>query len=69
MNIKIDEAIIAKIKQVKHSVAILNMLDIITKRPNTEYNRGVVHGYLLTLSTEGIIGGDDALSILEQIER
>lgn len=69
MNITIDESIVEKIKRVRDGIAILNMLETIANRQNTEYNRGVVHGYLLTLTTTGVIDGKDAFSILEQIER
>lgn len=69
MNIKISDEILLKIKKLWHGILIANKLKEITTRPNTAYNRGIVHGYLLVLTDLGVISFDEARSILEQIER
>lgn len=69
MNITVSEDILAKIKKRKGGTALISTLLDLTGRSNTEYHRGVLHGYLLSLTTTGVITGDDAISILEQIQR
>ena len=67
MNITINEFIISKIRSAKDGEAILTQLIDLTKRDNTEYHRGALHGYLLALTRQNIITGNDAIAILEQL--
>lgn len=69
VNIEISEAIRAKIRSELDGEAIFAKLLELSKRTNTEYHRGILHGYLLALNLMGIITRDDALDILDQIER
>ena len=39
-------------------------LDELIDRPNTEYNRGVLHGFLLAMTTERRLDSDEALDYL-----
>jgi len=41
-------------------------LEELLKRPNNEYNRGILHGFLLALATEGKIDTYEAMDILEE---
>ena len=70
-NIKvyINKQIQDSIRNSKDGEATLAMLIQITRRPNTEYNRGIIHGYLFALTTQGIINNSEAIALLEQIER
>lgn len=69
MNIKIREDILNKIREAQDGEAIIATLINLGKRANNPYNRGIVHGYLLNLTVQGIIDNADALDILDQIER
>ena len=69
MNITVSEDILAKIRKRKGGTALVSTLLDLAGRSNTEYHRGVLHGYLLCLTTTGVITGDDAMCILEQIVR
>lgn len=69
MNIKISESIITKIRNAEYGEAVLAMLLSFCDRQNTAYNRGIVHGYLLMLTTIEVLSNEDALELLEQIER
>lgn len=44
-------------------------LEEILQRPNNEYNRGILHGFLLALMTEGKIDNNEALEILAEFGR
>ena len=67
MDIKIRESTLEKIRTLKYGSAVEVMLSDIISRPNTTYNRGILHGYLLALTTEDIIDSDDAMAIFDQI--
>ncbi len=67
MKITIRPDTIEKIKKAKSGNAVVEMLETLCERDNTEYNRGVLHGYLLTLTTIGVISGGEAIDILDQI--
>ena len=41
-------------------------LDGLLKRPNNRYNRGILHGFLLALTTEGRLDNDEAIAILDE---
>ena len=41
-------------------------LDELMTRPNTTYNRGILHGFLLALVTENRIDGQEAIELLEK---
>ena len=41
-------------------------LEELRDRPNTTYNRGILHGFLLAIMTEGKIDRSEAQDILEQ---
>lgn len=41
-------------------------LDELMTRPNTTYNRGILHGFLLALTTEDRIDGQEAIGLLEK---
>ena len=69
MNIKIKESTLEKIRSVEFGSCIEEMLLDITGRNNDTYNRGIVHGYLLALTVADVITSDEALEILDQIER
>lgn len=69
MNIKISESIITKIRKAEYGSAILDMLISLCDRQNTAYNRGILHGYLLMLTTTEVLSKDDAFELLGQIER
>lgn len=69
VNIEISEAIIAKIRSELDGEAVLAKLIELSKRTNTEYHRGILHGYLLALNLTGVITLDDAMDILDQIVR
>ena len=69
MNVKISERIVQKIRLAKDGEAILAMLIDLTKRENNRYRRGIIHGYLLALTVQGIIDNEDALEILDQIDK
>ena len=44
-------------------------LEEIMRRPNNEYNRGILHGFLLALTTEGRLDNYEAIDILEEFGR
>lgn len=67
MKITVRPDTIEKIKKAKKGNAVVEMLETLCERDNTEYNRGVLHGYLLTLTTIGVISGGEAIDILDQI--
>ena len=69
MNIKISDITLEKIRCSKNGMEIADKLLEITTRPNNEYNRGVLHGFLFTLTMQDIITGDEGIAILEQIRR
>lgn len=70
MDFEINEQIKHKIKvRAEDGNVLLAMLSDFKNRANNRYNRGVLHGYLLALSTQGIIDNADAIDILEQIDR
>ena len=69
MKITVREDILNKIREAQDGEVIIAMLINLGNRANTPYNRGIVHGYLLTLTVQGIIDSSDALDILGQIER
>lgn len=69
MNIKINESTLEKIRSVAYGSCLEEMLLDITSRNNDTYNRGIIHGYLLTLTVTDVITTGDALDILDQIER
>ena len=71
MTFEITETIKHKIKvrAEEKCDAIFSVLEDFKNRYNNRYTRCVIHGYLLALSTQGIIDNDDALDILEQIKR
>lgn len=69
MEITINEFILNKIRASKYGSDHVAMILDLTRRPNIPYNRGVLHGYLLSLTTLGIITGDEAISILDQVNR
>lgn len=41
-------------------------LDELMDRPNNEYNRGILHGFLLALVAEGRFEGTEALEYLDK---
>lgn len=45
---------------------LTNKLNELMERPNTEYNRGILHGFLLALATEGRIDNYEAVEYLEK---
>lgn len=69
MNFEISEHIEYKIKSAENGDANLSMLRSFNRRANNKYNRGVLHGYLLALSVQGVIDNADAIYILDQIDR
>lgn len=44
-------------------------LEEILQRPNNEYNRGILHGFLLALTTEGKLDNYEAFELLEEFGR
>lgn len=44
-------------------------LEELLQRPNNEYNRGILHGFLLALTTEGRLDTYEAIDILEEFGR
>ena len=44
-------------------------LEELLNRPNNEYNRGILHGFLLALTTEHKIENYEAIDILEEFGR
>lgn len=44
-------------------------LEELIQRPNNEYNRGVLHGFLLAMNTQGKIDNYEAVEILEEFGR
>ena len=41
-------------------------LEEIMQRPNNEYNRGLLHGFLLALTTTGRLENYEALDIIDE---
>lgn len=41
-------------------------LDELMERPNNKYNRGILHGFLLALTTEGRLDDNEAIELLEK---
>ena len=70
MNFEIYDAIAHRIRvRAENGNEILALLYDFKNRANNRYNRGILHGYLLALSTQGIIDNGDALDILDQLDR
>ena len=71
MDFEISDAMKHKIKvrAEENCDAIFSVLDDFRNRDNSRYTRGIVHGYLLALLTQGIIDNDDAIDILDQLDR
>lgn len=69
MDIKIRKDILNKIREAEDGEALAERLQDFKKRPNIEYTRGILHGFLLALTVQGIIDNADALEILEQLAR
>ena len=69
MNITIPEAVLEKIMHSKNGKVVVKQLLDLTSRENTEYHRGALHGFLLALTRQDIITGDEAIDILEQLRR
>ena len=69
MNITIRPEILEKIRCSRNGMEVANKLVEITQRENTEYNRGILHGFLFTLTMQDIISGDEGIEILEQTRR
>ena len=44
-------------------------LEELIQRPNNEYNRGILHGFLLALTTEGKLDNYEAVDVLEEFGR
>lgn len=70
MKILIPEEILDKIinNDATDGELLAKTLVELAQRGNNRYNRGVIHGFLLSLTTREIISGDDALRILHLIE-
>lgn len=68
MIVKLSQLVLDKIRRAKDGEAIVAMLIDLIKRENNRYRRGILHGYLLALTVQGIINNDDALGILDQID-
>lgn len=45
---------------------LVNKLDELMTRPNNRYNRGILHGFLLALITEGRMDNNEAMDYLER---
>ena len=41
-------------------------LEELKSRPNNTYNRGILHGFLLALTTEERLGNFEAINILDE---
>ena len=66
MTVKIDEQVWEKIKSSPNGVERAIALKYIIGKTNNSYNRGILHGFLLALTTDGVISNYEAISILEQ---
>ena len=66
MTVKIDEQIWEKIKNSPNGIERAITLKYIIGKVDTKYNRGTLHGFLLALTTDGVISNYEAISILEQ---
>ena len=69
INIKIRQSVADKIKRKKNGQELLDRLILQSEKVNNRYNRGVLHGYLLVLTIQDIISNDEAVEILDQIDK
>ena len=66
MRITVRQDILEKIRNAENGDVYESLLLRIINKPNASYQRGILHGFLLTLSELGVIRNDEALDILEQ---
>ena len=60
----IPETITAKINE-KMGEQYTDKLIELTDRDNNDYNRGVIHGFLITLTMGEVITGSEAIAVLD----
>lgn len=69
MQISIRPEVLEKITKARRGKVVAEKLQEFSDRPNNQYTRGILHGYLLCLTTEGIITKDDAVEILDSVQQ
>lgn len=68
MQLKISSSVIKKIMNSPNGRVVADELCGFSKRSNNRYTRGMLHGYLLCLTMQGVIEKREALEILEQLQ-
>ena len=68
MTIKIRPSVIQKIRKARNGELVMEKLQNFSDRPNNQYTRGILHGYLLCLTMQNVLSKADAIEILDSVQ-